>query len=222
MKIRPIFLAAALFTAAAPFASLPAHAGEAELKVGDLTLKYDDEKWEVQEKPRQMVAAILTVKEGEAKGLEATIYHFGKGQGGDMKANIQRWIGQFEGEPKVDGEELKFGEGDSAASLYLTEMKGTYKDGPFFGPKTPKPDWTMLGAILESAGGDVFVKMPGPDASVASVKDAFRAVCASAFGGLDKAKAAPSKGASKGSDGEEAKGKDGAAGEGEAEKEEAK
>ncbi|MEZ5300143.1 MAG: hypothetical protein R3F11_05680 [Verrucomicrobiales bacterium] len=132
MKIRPIFLAAALFTAAAPFAALPAHAGEAELKVGDLTLKYDDEKWEVQEKPRQMVAAILTVKEGEAKGLEATIYHFGKGQGGDMKANIQRWIGQFEGEPKVDGEELKFGEGDSAASLYLTEMKGTYKDGPFF------------------------------------------------------------------------------------------
>ncbi len=41
------------------------------------------------------------------------------------------------------------------------------------GPTPPKEGYALRGAILQSDGGDVYVKMTGPDAVVKSAEAAF-------------------------------------------------
>ena len=41
------------------------------------------------------------------------------------------------------------------------------------GPTTPLKDYALNGAILESSGGDVYVKMTGPQAVVKLAEPAF-------------------------------------------------
>jgi hypothetical protein len=42
------------------------------------------------------------------------------------------------------------------------QAEGTYLSGMPGGPKTPQPNTMLLGAVLESESGNVFVKMTGP------------------------------------------------------------
>lgn len=111
---------------------------------------------------------------GEAgKAAEAIFYFFGQGQGGDRKANVDRWLNAFE-EPrekinskvetkKVGGSEVTF-----------VEAEGTYKSGMPGTPPTPKPGTKLLGAILESPSGNVYVRMTGPIATVKAADGDFR------------------------------------------------
>ena len=52
---------------------------------------------------------------------------------------------------------------------------------PFAGPKTPKADYMMLGAVIEDEKGSVFLKMTGPAKSVEAVKAAFKKLAESPF-----------------------------------------
>ena len=66
---------------------------------------------------------------------------------------------------------------------FLT-ASGTYMEssgGPFSGNKTPREDYTMLAAILPSPQGPVFLKLTGPNDSVAAMKKAFEEFAASPF-----------------------------------------
>ncbi|MDQ3118791.1 MAG: hypothetical protein M3Q89_04375 [Verrucomicrobiota bacterium] len=42
------------------------------------------------------------------------------------------------------------------------------------GPTTPLPEYGLRGAILENAGGDVYVKMTGPETVVKAATPAFK------------------------------------------------
>ena len=103
------------------------------------------------------------------------------GAGGDIKANIDRWYGQF---LQPDGSDTK----DKAKldkttiggnNVHIVDISGIYKDspaGPFAGGKTVnREDYRMLAAIIETkAAGNYFVKFYGPKATIAENEKAFK------------------------------------------------
>jgi hypothetical protein len=98
---------------------------------------------------------------------ECGVYHFGAGQGGSVKANLDRWISQFQNPPQapkiqqitVDG--LKVTTVDVAGSY-------TGMGGPMAGGGAPKPGFRLLGAIVEGPEGSIFFKFTGPAKTVAA------------------------------------------------------
>ena len=135
------------------------------------------EGWTPKATPRAMSAGGFTYKTDALKqGLDADFYHFGKGQGGSVEANIARWKGQFDGTPKeVEKSKLAGGK------VEFLQLEGTFMSGPPFGKKTPLKDHTMLAAIIKGKEGPVFVKMTGPKDEVAKGIVAFKAMLESAF-----------------------------------------
>lgn len=96
--------------------------------------------------------------------------------GGDVKANIQRWQGQFAGgDPdKRKTEEMKVGDWQ----VYIVDVNGNYAErmgGPFAGGKVVNhDDYAMAGAILVHPDGrKFFVKMIGPGDVVKANREAF-------------------------------------------------
>lgn len=169
-RVLPLLLALAL-------ACLPASADDI-LKVSDLTFK-TPAPWKTVPTTSPMRAGTLHYEvTGEDKPLEAVFYYFGPGQGGDVEANIERWLGQFEGKPESQREELAAG----GKKVTLVIAHGTYLDGPpFGGTKTPRPDYTLLGAIVPAGDANVFIKLTGPKAAAAQVLNAFKALATSPF-----------------------------------------
>jgi hypothetical protein len=114
---------------------------------------------------------------------EVTFFHFGPGGGGGTQANIQRWLGQFqsaEGASKVEPQDI----GGTKVTLVSTE--GTYASGMPGGPTTPLTGYALLGAILESADGDVFVKMTGPASLVKDSRGALLDLLKTGIGSAKK------------------------------------
>ncbi|MDF1825202.1 MAG: hypothetical protein P1U68_11205 [Verrucomicrobiales bacterium] len=141
------------------------------LIVSEFTFEFG-EPWIRQQVTSPMRAGQLTYDHETLDDVDVVIYYFGEGQGGGAQANIDRWIGQFDGTPESTTEEKKVGD----RSLTFLTAKGTYMEssgGPFSGNKTPRPDYTMLAAILPSEKGAVFLKLTGPDASVEAMKEDF-------------------------------------------------
>lgn len=164
-------LCATLLLTVAPIAN-----AEDAITVSEFTFKFD-KPWIRQQAASSMRAGQLLYDHEDEKlqDIELVIFFFGAGGGGGIQANIDRWLGQFEGTPESKTEEKEIG----GKKIILLTAKGTFLDtmagaGPFSGgPKTPKPDTTMLAAILPSDQGDVFLKLTGPTASVEAMKDAY-------------------------------------------------
>lgn len=164
-------------------ASLAGDAKVTELKAGSFTFKVPA-PWVAKAEPRMMSAGGFNLpgKEG-ADPVEADFYHFGAGGGGGIEANIKRWQSQFtpgaDGKPPVmEREELTFG----TDKALLISIKGTFLSGPAMSPtKIPKPGYAMLGAILQSKQGDVFIKITGPEASTMATKDQVKNLVKDAF-----------------------------------------
>jgi hypothetical protein len=127
-----------------------------------------------------MRAAELEYAGVAGKPAEAIFYYFGQGQGGGTQANVDRWLGSFQ-EPKdklnSKVEKKKVGSGE----VTYVEAEGTYMSGMPGGPKTPQAGSRLLGAILESPNGNVFVRMTGPLATVKAADADFRKLIESAF-----------------------------------------
>ena len=56
------------------------------------------------------------------------------------------------------------------------QAEGTYLSGPPLGQKVPKPGFALIGGILESGEGNVFVKMTGPGAAAKAAGEEFIAM----------------------------------------------
>lgn len=140
-------------------------------KAGPLTFEKPEKAKQIQ--VSGMRAAQLEFPAPDGKGsAEAVFFHF-PGGGGGVQANIDRWFNQFEGgKEKIGGksEKKKVGKGD----VTYVEAEGTYNSGMPGGPTTPKPGTRLLGAIIESPEGNVFVRMTGPAAVVKAVDADFR------------------------------------------------
>ncbi len=166
------------------FFALPSftQAEEADtLAVSEFTFKYG-KPWIRQQVTSSMRAGQLTYDHEDEKleDVDLVIYFFGQGQGGGIQANLDRWIGQFQGTPESKIEEKEMG----GRKVSFLTARGTFMDsmgGPFSGNKTPKENYMMLAAILPSDQGAVFLKLTGPQASVEAMKAEFEKFAASPF-----------------------------------------
>ncbi|RLT07232.1 MAG: hypothetical protein DWI22_10470 [Planctomycetota bacterium] len=151
-----------------------------DVKIGELDLKLP-KSWKQSDATLPMRLATFEVPAGEGdkdKG-EFVISSF-PGGGGGVDANISRWVGQFSAEGrKVTVRQGKAGESD----YFVANISGTYMkpDGPPILRKTKEtPGQRMVGVILNLEGKAVyFMKLTGPDATVAAQLNAVRA----SFGG---------------------------------------
>jgi hypothetical protein len=132
------------------------------------------EKWEWIENAGPMRKAQLKIPGTDGKtSAEVVFFHFGAGGGGGTKANVDRWLGQFQ----ERGDQLKSKVEEVTVrnrKVTYVEAQGTYMSGTPGGPKTAQPDSTLLGAIIESDAGSVFIKLTGPSALAKAAAAEFR------------------------------------------------
>jgi hypothetical protein len=89
--------------------------------------------------------------------------------GGAVDANIDRWIGQFEGEAAKNAKRTT----RKVAGLDVTivEIEGTYLGGMGMGKNDgPTKDWALLGAIVATPGMPHFFKITGPARTVRAAR----------------------------------------------------
>ena len=99
------------------------------------------------------------------------------GAGGDVKANIARWQGQFHDQGrKFSTKQLDI----AGQEVHMVDIAGTYLDrpaGPMMGGKTTRREnYRVLAAILVTTQGRYYIKMYGPQATVAAHEKAFQAM----------------------------------------------
>ena len=141
------------------------------------------EGWKSVTPSSPMRKAQLEIARGPEKA-EVTFFHFGADQGGSAADNVARWFNQFPGsEDKRKTETVQAG----AVKITFATTEGTFSSGMPGGPTTQMTGYALCGAILESASGNVFIKMTGPETVVKASVDAFRKMV------LDAAKSAAPK-----------------------------
>ena len=143
------------------------------LAEGKLSLTMPPE-WK-QEKPRvNLVDFEFSVPgEGEAQPARVTIM----AAGGSLQANLDRWKGLFEAtgrEYAVEKREI------SGQEVHVVTVAGTYLDRPA-GPQaqgqvTRREAYRMLGGVLVTKHGRYYVKLYGPQETVAAHEKAFAGV----------------------------------------------
>jgi hypothetical protein len=115
-----------------------------------------------------------------AKGAdpaECAVFYFGQGQGGGVDANVQRWAGQFKEKPTPERERRTI----SGLTVTRVDIHGTYLNpgGSMMQSRGERPDYRLVGAIVEAPQGSVFFKLTGPAATVAAAEAAFDSLLAS-------------------------------------------
>ena len=79
-------------------------------------------------------------------------------------------------------EKLSLPESIKICKFSALTLKGTFLSGAAFAPKkTPMPGYAMIGAIIESEEGNIFVKMTGSEAAVTAARDDLKKLLATAF-----------------------------------------
>jgi hypothetical protein len=151
----------------------------ATFQAGDFTFTRPA-KWEWVESTSQMRKAQLKVTDASSNGsADVVFYYFGAGGAGGVQANVDRWLKQFaEPSDQINAKVEHTNVGNT--KLTYVQAEGTYKSGMPGGPSTPKPGYALIGAILESDNGDVFVRMTGPKELVKSAVVEFKKMIESA------------------------------------------
>ena len=165
--MKTAIVASALFAVIA-IALRPAARAES-VKVEAFTFNVP-EGWRTVTPSSPMRKAQLEIARGPDKA-EVTFFHFGADQGGSAADNVARWYAQFPGsEDKRITENVQIG----PVKITFAMTEGTFNSGMPGGPTTPMESYALCGAILESASGNVFVKMTGPNAVVKASTEAFK------------------------------------------------
>ena len=113
---------------------------------------------------------------------ECVVFYFGPGQGGDARANAERWAAQFtNGDGTSAAAALKTHESDSGGMKVLfVETRGTYAGGAMSGSADgAQPGYALLGAIVEGPDANWFFKLTGPEATVTAQRTAFESMIGS-------------------------------------------
>jgi len=126
------------------------------------------------EKP--MRAATYAVGGTDAPA-ECAVFFFGAGQGGDVDANIARWISQVKQPDGSDSEDKAMRAKVKSACCQITtiEVAGIYlaSSGAMMQTTEEKPGFVLLGAIVPGPKGNVFFKFTGPKTTVDNAKEDF-------------------------------------------------
>ncbi len=130
----------------------------AKFKVGEFNFARPT-GWEWVEVAPGMRKAQLKIVDQKTKGAAEVVFF--SGPMGPVQANVDRWFGQFQ-EPRekisAKTEEVTVGK----HKITYASAQGTYLSGMPGGAKSAMKDHALLGAIVVSPQGDVFVRMTGP------------------------------------------------------------
>ncbi|HET7113698.1 MAG TPA: hypothetical protein VFI57_08645 [Pyrinomonadaceae bacterium] len=133
--------------------------------------------WVEEERSSSMRVAQFKLPRAEADTEDASLvlYYFGKGQGGTASANVERWASQIQ---QPDGTKAKMTEESFTANgLKVTTVDGagTYvaESAPGSGEFLNKPAFRLRAAVIETPNGSYYVKLVGPEKTVAHWNDAF-------------------------------------------------
>lgn len=116
---------------------------------------------------------------GRREDAELTLLHYGRGYGGDAQTNIARWQEQFEppvGQSIQQATEVRnYRHRDML--LVVVALRGTYlyRERPLDLTSKPqrRPDYRMIGVIVQSRHGPYFLHLVGPAPTVARHEQAF-------------------------------------------------
>jgi hypothetical protein len=128
------------------------------------------------ERPMRVATYTIPAVSGADAG-ECGVYYFGKSQGGGVDENIARWVQQFEGSPRTTPTEKTV----RGLRVHRVVISGTYlaPGGPMMQSQGARPNYRLLGAIVEAPGGLVFFKCTGPAKTMAVAEKSFDALIAS-------------------------------------------
>ncbi|MHC4108380.1 MAG: hypothetical protein ACYSTY_09885 [Planctomycetota bacterium] len=109
--------------------------------------------------------------DGSSDDAQLVIYYFGPTGAGPVEGNINRWCRQFEQPDGRDSRGAAVTAERTVNGLALTtiDLSGTYvaETSPGSGERVNKPDYRLLGAIIETDAGPYYVKLVGPAQTVA-------------------------------------------------------
>ena len=153
-----------------------------EVKAKDLTLRIPV-SWKQQRPTNSMRLAQFEIPavKGDKDPGELVFFYFPGGAGG-VKANLERWINQFE----AKGRKVKLTKGKSTqGNYYLAEVTGAYNKS--IGPPRLRqskrfPGSKLIAVVLKTENASYYIKLTGPEKTITSVATQFR----SSFGAKAK------------------------------------
>jgi len=113
----------------------------------------------------------------DTEDASLVLYYFGQGQGGSTAANIERWISQMKQEDGIASKDKAKEENLEANGLKVStiDVAGTYvaETAPGSGAFLNKPGYRLRAAVVETPKGSYFVKLVGPEKTVAHWNESF-------------------------------------------------
>lgn len=162
-------------------ALLTAAEGPATFKVGEFTFSRPAD-WQWVEVNSVMRKAQMKVTDATKKeSAEVIFFFFGEGGGGLTQANIDRWLSQF-AEPREKLNSKVENITVAGRKVTYVHAEGTYQSGMPGGPKTPQPNSMLMGGIIESEQGNVFIRLTGPVTLAKASQSEFRKMVEGALG----------------------------------------
>lgn len=123
------------------------------------------------QRPMRLATYTIPPAPGDSEPAECGVYYFGQGQGGSVQANMDRWIGQFQSKEAAKRDQRTV----HGLKVTTVDTSGAYTGMG----AAPKPNYRLLGAIVEGPQGSVFFKLTGPAKTVAQLQAAFEKLLAS-------------------------------------------
>lgn len=172
------FLKASLGAVAVVVIALGADAPPKSYEVSELAFQAPAQWKSV--KPRsamsQLQLVIASVNEGEEPSV-LTVSAL-KAGGGGVEANVKRWQMQFKdkdgNEPKLNSTKVK----GKNIEITRVDIEGHYYPPPFL-REPDRPNFRLLGAIVQTETTGYFIKLLGPQASVEAARPGFDQLLAS-------------------------------------------
>ncbi len=141
------------------------HAGHAHNSAAGVTWTTPEGWASGEDKPMRVATYLIDAADPKA---ECAVFYFGSGQGGDVDANITRWIRQV-AQPDGSDSQAKAKNGtvtSPCCEIRTIEVEGTYmfSAGPMMQVQEERPDYVLIGGIVPAPEGNVFFKLTGPKA----------------------------------------------------------
>ena len=138
-------------------------------------LKFDvPDGWQTKPPASSMRVAEFVLPRAVSDTADAalTVYFFGKGSGGSVQANLDRWIGQMtqpDGRASRDVARTESRTSRGGLSLTIVDITGTYiaEVTPGSSERFNEPASRLIAAVVETPAGAYYVKLTGPALTVA-------------------------------------------------------
>jgi hypothetical protein len=127
-------------------------------------------KWQIGpvESPARGGQWLVPPLHGQGDSGEVVVFYFSPGVGGTAKENIEAWIGtMFNAEGHPAAAEVKHHE-TAGFKISQVILFGTYNQ--FISlpgvPPGPRPNYGLLGAVIENPQGNIYWRFTGPEALI--------------------------------------------------------